>query len=132
MGEFAGKTVLITGGTRGIGRACAVAFGKAGARVAICGRSDEAAQRAAIEIAAETGAEVRGFGCDIADAAAVDAMVKAVGEAFGPIYVLINNAGITRDGLLMRMKSDDWSAVVNTNLTGAFNCCRAVARDMIK
>lgn len=132
MSEFSGKTVLITGGTRGIGRACAVTFAREGARVAICGRSDETAQKAAQEIAAETKGEVRGFGCDIADASAVDAMVKAVIEALGPVYVLINNAGITRDGLLMRMKSEDWSAVVDTNLTGAFNCCRAVTRDMIK
>ncbi|NUM52445.1 MAG: 3-oxoacyl-[acyl-carrier-protein] reductase [Candidatus Hydrogenedentes bacterium] len=132
MSEFSGKTVLITGGTRGIGRACAVAFATEGARVAICGRNDESAQKAAGEIAAEANGEVRGFGCDIADASAVDAMVKAVSEAFGPIYVLVNNAGITRDGLLMRMKSEDWSAVVDTNLTGAFNCCRAVTRDMLK
>lgn len=132
MSEFSGKTVLITGGTRGIGRACAVAFAREGARVAICGRSDETAQKAAQEIASETNGDVRGFGCDIADASAVDAMVKTVIEALGPVYVLINNAGITRDGLLMRMKSEDWSAVVDTNLTGAFNCCRAVTRDMIK
>lgn len=132
MSEFSGKTVLITGGTRGIGRACAVTFAKDGARVAICGRNDEAAQKAAREIAAETNGDVRGFGCDIADAPAVDTMVKAVSDAFGPIYVLVNNAGITRDGLLMRMKSEDWSAVVDTNLTGAFNCCRAVTRDMLK
>jgi len=132
MGEFTDKTVLITGGTRGIGRACAAAFAREGARVAICGRNEDATQKAAAEIAAESGGDVRGFACDIASAAAVDAMVKAVNEAFGPIYVLINNAGITRDGLLMRMKSEDWSAVVDTNLTGAFNCCRAVARDMIK
>ena len=132
MSEFSGKTILITGGTRGIGRACAVTFAKEGARVAICGRNDDAAQKAAQEIAAETNGEVRGFGCDIANAAAVDAMVKSVSEAFGPIYILVNNAGITRDGLLMRMKSEDWSAVVDTNLTGAFNCCRAVTRDMLK
>jgi 3-oxoacyl-[acyl-carrier protein] reductase len=132
MSEFSGKTVLITGGTRGIGRACAVAFAREGARVAICGRNDETARKAAQEIAAESSGEVHGFGCDIADAAAVNAMVKSVNESFGPIYVLINNAGITRDGLLMRMKSEDWSAVVDTNLTGAFNCCRAVTRDMIK
>lgn len=132
MADFSGKTVLITGGTRGIGRACAAVFAREGARVAICGRSDEAAQAAARDLAAETGGEVRGFGCDIANEDAVSAMVKAVNESFGPVYVLVNNAGITRDGLLMRMKSEDWSAVVDTNLTGAFNCCRAVTRDMIK
>lgn len=132
MSEFRERTVLVTGGTRGIGRSIAAAFAREGARVAICGRHTETAESAAREIAAETGGEVRGFGCDVGNGEAVDAMVKAVNTAFGPVYVLVNNAGITRDGLLMRMKSDDWSAVLDTNLTGAFLFCRAVARDMIK
>ncbi|MDZ4860053.1 MAG: 3-oxoacyl-[acyl-carrier-protein] reductase [Candidatus Hydrogenedentes bacterium] len=132
MREFSEKTVLITGGTRGIGRACAVMFAREGAKVAICGRNNETATVAAEEIAAEANGDVRGFGCDISDPKAVDSMVKSVNEAFGPVYVLVNNAGITRDGLLMRMKSEDWSAVVDTNLTGAFNVCRAVTRDMLR
>ncbi|MCC6491382.1 MAG: 3-oxoacyl-[acyl-carrier-protein] reductase [Candidatus Hydrogenedentes bacterium] len=132
MSEFSGKTVLITGGTRGIGRACAVAFAREGAQVAICGRTAATAQTAAAEIAAETGGKIAGFEADIASSTAVDALVKSITEALGPIYVLVNNAGITRDGLLMRMKPEDWSAVIDTNLTGAFNCCRAVSRDMLK
>jgi 3-oxoacyl-[acyl-carrier protein] reductase len=107
-------------------------FAREGARVAICGRNDESAQKAAQDIAAETNGEVRGFGCDIADADAVNTMVKAVGEAFGPVYVLINNAGITRDGLLMRMPDDDWNAVLETNLGGVFHTCRAASRGMLK
>ena len=132
MSEFTDKTVLITGGTRGIGRACAQAFAREGAKVAVCGRSAASAEKAAAEIAAETGGTVAGYEADIADGDAVNAMLKKVTEQFGPVYVLVNNAGITRDGLLMRMKPQDWSTVIDTNLTGAFHCCRAVARDMVK
>jgi 3-oxoacyl-[acyl-carrier protein] reductase len=132
LSEFKDKTVLITGGTRGIGRACASMFAREGAKVAVCGRTAATAETAAAEIAAETGGTVAGYEADIADGAAVNAMVKSVTAQFGPVYVLVNNAGITRDTLLMRMKPEDWSTVIDTNLTGAFNCCRAVARDMVK
>lgn len=123
---------MITGGTRGIGRACAALFAKEGASVALCGRSLAGAETAAEELRAETGGTVAGYEADIASRDAVNAMVKAVTERFGPVYVLVNNAGITRDTLLMRMKPEDWSTVLDTNLTGAFNCCHAVARDMVK
>lgn len=132
MAEFKDKTVLITGGTRGIGRACAALFAREGANVAMCGRSAASAEQAAAEISAETGGTVAGYEADIGNGDAVDAMVKEVSERFGPVYILVNNAGITRDNLLMRMKPADWSTVIETNLTGAFNCCRAVARDMVK
>lgn len=132
MSELEGKVALVTGGTRGIGRACAAALASEGVRVALCGRNPDTAASAADELAQETSGELRGFGCDIADPDAVSGMVKAVGESLGPITILVNNAGITRDGLLMRMKDDDWSAVLQTNLTGTFHCCRAVARDMVK
>jgi len=132
LGEFSDKTVLITGGTRGIGRACAETFAREGAKVAVCGRSLETAEKAAAEIAAQSGGTVAGYETNIADGDAVNGMLKKVSERFGPVSVLVNNAGITRDNLLIRMKPDDWSAVIETNLTGAFNCCRAVARDMVK
>lgn len=132
MSEFADKVVLVTGGTRGIGRACALAFAKAGAKVALCGRSADTAEAEAKAIAGETSAEVLGFQADIADRSAVDAVIKAVSEALGPISILVNNAGITRDGLLMRMKDEDWATVIDTNLTGAFHCSRAVTRGMLK
>lgn len=132
MGAFAGKVALVTGGTRGIGRACAAMLAENGARVAICGRTAETAQAAAAELASATGGEVRGYGCDIADAEAVNALIKAVEAELGIIAILVNNAGVTRDTLLMRMKDDDWDAVLNANLTGAFYCCRAAVRGMLK
>lgn len=128
MGEFEGKVVVVTGGTRGIGRACAEMFAREGARVALCGRSAEAAEAAAASLPGEA----LGIEADIADAAAVDALFRRVEEAFGPAGILVNNAGITSDGLLMRMKDDDWDRVIGTNLTGAFHCCRAAARGMVK
>lgn len=132
MSDFEGKVALVTGGTRGIGRACAAAFAGAGAKVALCGRSAETAGEAAEAIAAEHQAVVRGFEADISNRESVDALVKSATEALGPISILVNNAGITRDGLLMRMKDEDWSAVLETNLNGAFYCCRAVSRGMVK
>ncbi len=132
MSEWAGRTVLVTGGTRGIGRASAAAFANVGAQVALCGRTKETAEEAANIIAESTGAIVNGFACDMADRHAVDALVKGVEETFGPIYALVNNAGITRDGLILRMKDEDWDAVIAANLSGAFYCCRAAARAMLK
>ncbi len=132
MAEFDGKVVLVTGGTRGIGRACAKAFAAQGARVAICGRSAEAADAAAQAIAGESGGEVRGFVADVGNPESVAALIRSIEEFLGPIDILVNNAGITRDGLLMRMKDEDWDAVIATNLSGAFYCCRAVARAMLK
>ena len=132
MKEFSGKVVLVTGGTRGIGKACASLFVAEGARVALCGRNAETAGQVAAELAQGTGAEVRGFGCDISNGEAVDQMVKEISQTLGPVNILVNNAGIVRDGLLVRMKNEDWNAVLQTNLTGVFLCCRAVSRDMIK
>lgn len=127
MSRFDGKVVLVTGGTRGIGRACAERFAREGAKVAICGRDAESAAR----IASEIGPNVHGYGCDVADPASVNALVEAVTAAHGTIYVLVNNAGITRDGLLMRMKDADWNEVIDANLSGAFYLCRAAARSML-
>jgi 3-oxoacyl-[acyl-carrier protein] reductase len=132
MQEFQDQVVLVTGGTRGIGRACAAAFAQRGANVAICGRDADKAKAAAADIAKETDGTVHGYGCDIGDPQSVDALIKAVTEQQGPIRILVNNAGITKDGLIMRMKDDDWRAVFQTNLDGAFYTCRAIVRDMMK
>ncbi|PCJ62181.1 MAG: beta-ketoacyl-ACP reductase [Candidatus Hydrogenedentota bacterium] len=132
MSEFTDKVVLITGGTRGIGRACAKSFAQAGAKVAICGRSADSASQAAQELSDETSGSVTGFQADISSSDDVKALIKSVGEKLGPIQILVNNAGITRDGLIMRMKDDQWSDVFQTNLDGPFYSCRAVCRDMMK
>ena len=128
MGQFNGKVALVTGGSRGIGRACAELLAHDGAQVALCARSAEAAGSAAEEI----GCGAAGFACDVADPASVDAMVAEIGKTMGPLAILVNNAGVTADGLLARMKEDQWAKVLQTNLTGAFHVCRAAARDMLR
>jgi 3-oxoacyl-[acyl-carrier protein] reductase len=129
MHDFQDQIVLVTGGTRGIGRACAEAFAQAGARVALCSRSAEQAQQAAEAI----GHGARGYAADMASAESVNALIAQIEADFGgPIEVLVNNAGITQDGLLMRMKDEQWSSVLETNLYGAFYTCRAAARGMLK
>ena len=132
MQEFKGKVVLVTGGTRGIGRACAAEFARRGGNVAICGRDAEKAKAAAAELSEETGGAITGYGCDIGKPDEVDALVKEITERQGAIDILVNNAGLTRDGLIMRMKNEDWNTVFQTNLDGAFYTCRAVVRDMMK
>ncbi len=126
--DLSGKNVLVTGSTRGIGRAIAETLAKAGARVAVVGRDLQKAQ----EAAAEVGSGSMGFACDVTDTAAVAKLVADVEAAFGSIDVLVNNAGITRDNLVMRLKDDDWDAVINANLRGAFAAIRAVSRGMMK
>lgn len=128
MASFEGRVALVTGGTRGIGRACVARLAAGGAKVAFCGRSEETAR----QVAEEIGHGVRGYACDIADPAAVNALVDVVTKDLGPITILVNNAGITRDGLLMRMKDADIEEVFRTNLNALFYTCRAAARGMLK
>jgi len=132
MSTFGEKVVLVTGGTRGIGRACALQFAKLGAKVAICGRDEAAAKETAKSIQEQTQGIVEGYKAHVADPKSVDKLFENLTDSLGPISILVNNAGITRDGLLMRMKDDDWNEVIETNLTGAFNCCRAASRTMLK
>lgn len=126
--DLSGKNALVTGSTRGIGRAIAETLAKSGARVAVVGRDLQKAQDAAAAI----GNGSRGFACDVSDTAAVAKLVADVEAAFGSIDVLVNNAGITRDNLVMRLKDEDWDAVINANLRGAFAAIRAVSRGMMK
>lgn len=130
--SLAGRVALVTGSTRGIGRSIAAALAGAGARVAVTGRDKEKAEAAAAEIAAATGAEVRGYAADVSEPAQAAALVEAVEKDFGQLDILVNNAGLTRDNLLMRLKDDDWDAVLNANLRGAFATCRAATRGMMK
>jgi 3-oxoacyl-[acyl-carrier protein] reductase len=126
--DLTGKNALVTGSTRGIGRAIAEAFSESGARVAVVGRD----QQRADEAAASIGNGAKGFAADVSDTAAVTKLVENVEKAFGSIDILVNNAGITRDNLVMRLKDEDWDAVQNANLRGAFASTRAVSRGMMK
>ena len=126
--DLSGRVALVTGSTRGIGRAIAESLAGAGAKVAVVGRDAERAKEAAAAISPDA----RGYGCDVGDSAAVAALVEAVEKDFGAVDILVNNAGLTRDNLLMRLKDDDWDAVINANLRGAFVAMRAATRGMMK
>ena len=126
--DLTGKNALVTGSTRGIGRAIAEALAGSGARVAIVGRDLKRSEEAATAI----GNDARGFVADVGDTTAVTTLVSDVEKAFGSIDILVNNAGITRDNLVMRLKDDDWDAVQNANLRGAFAAIRAASRGMMK
>ncbi len=127
-----GKVAIVTGASRGIGRAAAVALARQGAKVVINFAGNIAAANAVLAEITEAGGEAMLFQANVADGAAVEAMVKATLDRFGRIDILVNNAGITRDNLLMRMKEEDWDAVVDTNLKGIFLCTKTVARQMMK
>jgi 3-oxoacyl-[acyl-carrier protein] reductase len=127
-----GKAALVTGASRGIGREIALELARQGANVAVNYSGSEAK---ALEVVAEIqalGRESFAIQCDVAINESVTNMVKATIERFGSLDILVNNAGITRDNLLMRMKDDEWDAVINTNLKGVFLCTRAVTRQMMK
>ena len=126
--DLTGRSALVTGSTRGIGRAIAETLASCGARVAIVGR--DAAKAA--EVAAHVSPEARGFACDVSDVASVTALVAAAEQAFGSIDILVNNAGLTRDNIMLRLKDDDWDSVIDANLRGAFVAIRAATRGMMK
>ena len=127
-----GQTAIVTGGSRGIGHAIAVAFAEAGANVAIIYAGNTAAAEETLKEVQAKGAQGVTIQCDVSDEAAVTAMIKAVKDQFGAIDILVNNAGITRDNLLMRMKTADWQSVIDTNLTGTYYCIKGVTKIMMK
>ena len=131
MQPLLGKVALVTGGSRGIGRAIALCLAEAGASVAICARNLDAVQAVGDEIAAR-GGHILVRQTDVADAAQVDQLIKDTLGTLGSLDVLVNNAGINRDNLLLRMKEEEWDAVMDINLKGTFNCCKAAARPMLK
>jgi 3-oxoacyl-[acyl-carrier protein] reductase len=126
--DLTGKVALVTGGSRGIGRAIAEGLYKAGAKVAILGRDEAKAVAAATEL----GPHARGYRADVAVPADVEQALEAVERDLGPVDVLVNNAGIARDNLLFRIGVDDWDAVLDANLKGAFLLTKLAARGMIK
>ncbi len=119
MFSLAGQIVLVTGGSQGIGRAIALTLAKVGADVAVLARSLDKCQSVAAEVAA-LGVRSLAVRCDLADAVEIVEAVKQVSAGLGPVTTLVNNAAITRDGLMLRMKRGDWDAVIATNLTGVF------------
>jgi 3-oxoacyl-[acyl-carrier protein] reductase len=131
MSRLEGRVALITGASQGIGRACALELARAGATVALAARNVEKLADVAAEIQA-AGGTAQAFALDVADEESIKTCVKAVIAAFGTVSILVNNAGITRDILAMRMKRKDWDDVLTTNLTGAFLMTQAVMSTMVK
>jgi 3-oxoacyl-[acyl-carrier protein] reductase len=131
MAQLQGKTALVTGASQGIGRACALALAAAGARVALAARNEDKLNQVAAEIAAKGGSAAV-FTLDIASDESIKACAKAVISHFGAVEILVNNAGITRDTLALRMKRADWDDVIHTNLTGSFLMTQAVMSAMLK
>jgi 3-oxoacyl-[acyl-carrier protein] reductase len=126
------RVAFVTGGSRGIGRATVVALAAAGHPVGFCYGSDEDGAKQTIAAAEDAGGKAVGVRADVRSVDDVDAAFKAVNDSFGPVTVLVNNAGIARDGLVMRMKDDQWGDVIDTNLTGAFHTIRRATPAMMK
>ena len=127
-----GRVAVVTGGGRGIGRAVAVRLANEGANVAISYRSNDTAAEEVAEEVRVAGARCEIFKGDVASHEEVDALFKRVSETFGPVEILVNNAGLTRDSLMMRMKESEFDEVLSTNLKGTYLCTRAALRQMIR
>jgi 3-oxoacyl-[acyl-carrier protein] reductase len=126
-----GKVAVVTGGSRGIGRAVATVLAREGAVITLCARDRVLLEKVAAEIES-SGVQALAVQADVTRASEVEQMIGACVERFGQVDILVNNAGITRDNLLLRMKDEEWDAVLSTNLKGVFHCTRAVLRPMIK
>lgn len=131
MSSLQGKIALVTGASQGIGRACALELAKHGATVALAARSLDKLESVAAEIAAHGGV-AKAFSVDVSNEDSIKACAKAVIAEFGTVHILVNNAGITKDTLMLRMKRQDWDDVITTNLTGAFLLTQACASAMLK
>ena len=130
--QAAGRVAFVTGASRGIGRAIAVALGTAGHRVAFCYSSDHAGAKDTQAAVEATGVDAYAVQADVADADSVDHAFSEIEGALGPVELLVNNAGITRDGLLMRMSDEHWGDVLQINLTGAFHTIRRASPKMMR
>ncbi|AGL02199.1 3-oxoacyl-ACP reductase FabG [Desulfoscipio gibsoniae] len=130
--ELGGKVAVVTGSSRGIGRAAAVALAGRGANVVVNYAGNAGAAEETAALVRELGVEALVIQADVADHEQVNAMMQQVLQKFGRIDILVNNAGITRDNLLPRLQEQDWDAVINTNLKGAYHCAKAILRPMLK
>lgn len=130
--NFSEKTAVVTGGSRGLGRAICLELARGGANVVLCYAGNEAAANETVAACESLGAKAVSVRCDVSKEDEVKALMDAALKTFGRIEILVNNAGITRDGLLMMMKPEDFDAVIAANLRGAFLCMKAVARQMVK
>lgn len=127
-----GKVALITGGTRGIGKAIALRLASEGADIAVIATRENEASTAIIQEIEALGQKAAFFACNVADSMQVNATVKKVIESFGKLDILVNNAGITKDMLLLQMKEEDFDSVIDVNLKGCFNMCKACIRPFVK
>lgn len=126
-----GKVAVITGSARGIGKSIATLFARQGAKIVISDVADEIGEKTAQEIK-ELGGEAIYIHCDVSDPRDAEGLIRSAVENFGKLNILVNNAGVTSDSLLVRMKDEDWNRVISINLTGSFNCARAAAKVMMK
>ncbi len=131
MASLKGRIALVTGASQGIGRACALELARAGATVALAARNESKLAETAAEIES-AGGQAAAFALDVASEESIKAGAKAILDRFGKVEILVNNAGITRDGLVLRMKRPDWDDVVGTNLTGAFLLTQALLSAMLR
>jgi 3-oxoacyl-[acyl-carrier protein] reductase len=132
MGHLTEKVAVVTGASRGIGRAIALALASEGAKVVVNYASSSSAAETLVQEIQALGSDAIAVGANVAQADQVDALIQAAIDKWGRVDVLVNNAGITKDTLLLRMKPEDWQAVIDLNLTGVFLCTRAVAKLMLK
>ena len=132
MADFSGKVAVVTGSSRGIGRAVAIELGERGCRVVVNYHTNEAAAQEVATVIRSQGNEALVVGADVSVGVDAQRLVDAAVTTFGGLDILVNNAGITRDGLSLRMSEADWDAVLDTNLKSAFHCCKAAQRVMLR
>ena len=130
--DFDDKVAIVTGASRGIGRAIALEFGSRGARVVVNYNQNSSAADEVVRIISESGGEAFAHQADVSVLKQADGLVKAAIEKYGDLHILVNNAGITRDSLIMTMSESDWDDVIQTNLKSTFNCCKAAIRHMLR
>ena len=132
MKRFEGKVAIVTGGSRGIGRACALELAAGGARLVVNYHQNAEAAEEVVAAIRNLGGEATARQADVSQFAEAEALVKFAIETYGDLQILVNNAGITRDGLIMTMSEADWDVVQSTNLKSTFNCSRAAVRHMLR